>query len=75
MGDMMENKFETKTVVEAHLQGQLGVAVSTIKEAQGILLTYLLPDNEITAEATISELLSLLDNEGIVTFLKEVDQL
>ena len=67
----MDNKFEAKNIVEAHLQSKLEETVNIIKEAQGILLGYLVPDSGITAEAAVSELLQLLDNESILALLNE----
>lgn len=51
--------------LEAHLQGQLEEAVSIIREAQGVLEHYLVPDSNISAEAAISDLLQILDNTAI----------
>ncbi|MCK5615966.1 hypothetical protein KAR91_79625 [Candidatus Pacearchaeota archaeon] len=69
----MTNKIEAKNIVEAHLQSKLAEATTIIKEAQGVLLAYLLPDSEITAEAAISDLLQLLDNKAVVQLLNEVE--
>ena len=67
----MDNPFEAANIVEAHLQDKLVEAVSIIREAQGVLGHYLRPDSHISAEAAISDLLQLLDNEAVVELLND----
>ena len=70
----MTDKFKAKNIVEAHLQSLLGETTTIIKEAQNILTNYLVPDSHITAEAAISDLLQLFDNDEIIDLLNEANK-
>ena len=63
---------ETNTVVEAYLYGLLDQATDTIKECQRLLLEHIIPNSTVTADKTITSLLTVLDNPEVVKLLDEL---
>jgi hypothetical protein len=49
------------------------VILAAVREAQAVVLGWLLPDSTVTAEAAMTALLPILDNKTLVLAMREVE--